>query len=74
MLSPAIAERAPGPYLALSPGDAAEAGVGEGQEIDLALPGLPRGLAGVAAGIPGSLGLVAPAWVRLARRERREAA
>jgi len=86
LLSPGVAELAPRPYVALSPEDAASLGVAADGELEVVwdgvrrpfpvklLPGLPRGLAGVPAGIPGALTLTAPAWVRLARRAREEAA
>jgi NADH-quinone oxidoreductase subunit G len=86
VLSPGVAELAPGPYVGLSPEDAAPLGVGEGGEVEVTsdgagqhlavrlVPGLPKGVAGIPAGLPGSLGLIAPAWVRLARREQKEAA
>jgi NADH-quinone oxidoreductase subunit G len=64
-LAPAIAERAPAPFLAVSPEDAARAGLEAGQEVPVAtqgaifrlpiriLPGLASGLAGIPAGLPG---------------------
>jgi NADH-quinone oxidoreductase subunit G len=62
MASPAIAERAPQPYLALSPQDAP---VEDGQPVEVhveghrlklpvkRVPGLPGGVAGLPAGLPG---------------------
>ncbi|MBZ5582990.1 MAG: NADH-quinone oxidoreductase subunit NuoG [Acidobacteriia bacterium] len=67
--APAVAELAPAPYVALNPEDAA----GFGPEVELfgarvpvkAAPDLPRGLAGVPAGIPPFAGLDLPAWSRI---------
>jgi NADH-quinone oxidoreductase subunit G len=62
MHSAAVAERAPHPYLALSPEDATRLGLTEGSEVELLvdvwlpvklLPGLAAGVAGVPAGLPG---------------------
>jgi len=65
ILSPGVAERAPGPYLALSPEEAKGLKVEEGDEVELDVsgsalllpvkirPGLPKGVAGIPAGIPG---------------------
>ncbi|WP_367026798.1 NADH-quinone oxidoreductase subunit NuoG [Methylococcus sp. ANG] len=61
MQSAAVAERAPHPYLALSPEDAERLALAEGEEVQLAsdiwlpvklLPGLAAGIAGVPAGLP----------------------
>jgi NADH-quinone oxidoreductase subunit G len=64
MFAPAVAERAPSPYLALHPEDAAELGLEAGATVEiklgeeiLALPvrldsGLARGLAGIPLGLP----------------------
>jgi NADH-quinone oxidoreductase subunit G len=65
VLTPGVAERAPQPYVALNPKDAARLGVGDGQAVALdetsavhRLPvklvaSLPVGTAGVPAGLPG---------------------
>jgi NADH-quinone oxidoreductase subunit G len=86
LLSPGVAALAPRPYVALSPEDAAVLGVAADGELEVVwdgvwgafpvrlLPGLPRGLVGVPAGVPGALTLTAPAWVRLALRAREEGA
>jgi NADH-quinone oxidoreductase subunit G len=79
MLTPAVAERAPRPYLALHPDDANRLSLAEGDEVDLALGettlpltvrlilGLARGVAGVPAGLPGLPGLDLPAPGRISR-------
>jgi NADH-quinone oxidoreductase subunit G len=89
LLTPGVALRAPRPYLALAPEDAAALGVREGDPIEVAgvgasaalplhlLPGLPPGLAGIPAGLPGVPWIPAASWVRLvpsARAARQEAA
>jgi NADH-quinone oxidoreductase subunit G len=65
MLSEPLAERAPAPYLALNPEDAAALGLAAGVEVEIEVcgerrrlpvllrPGLGRGLAGVPVGLPG---------------------
>ncbi len=75
--APAIAERSPGPYLALNEGDARRLGVAAGQEVALLLGGeqqrlpvvlnlsLPAGVAGLPAGLPGLAGIELPAWAAL---------
>jgi NADH-quinone oxidoreductase subunit G len=69
--SPAIAQLSPQPYVALNPEDAA----GFGSEAELfghrllvtRMADLPRGLAGVPAGIPPFTGLDLPIWSRISR-------
>jgi NADH-quinone oxidoreductase subunit G len=73
----AIAQRAPGPYLAMNSQDAQSLKAAEGDVIELAfgktvhrLPvlsvrSLPRGLAGIPVGLPGLEGLNLPAWGRI---------
>ena len=75
--APAIAERAPDPYVALNDDDAAELGVNVGELIELSLNGvihqlparimssLPGGLAGISAGVSGLPCGALPAWGRL---------
>jgi len=65
MLTSGVAERAPGPYLALNASDAEKLGAQAGQEVELALndtklrlpvkllPELASGVAGLPAGLPG---------------------
>lgn len=77
ILTPGIAERAPQPYLGLNPIDAQALHVKEGGEVELSIngtlrrlpvkfmPTLPQGVAGVPAGVPGLVGIVAPLWSRL---------
>jgi NADH-quinone oxidoreductase subunit G len=77
VLSRAIAERVPSPYLALNPEDAVAIKVGPGQVVALAVagaeyrlpvqlrPDLPRGLAGLPAGLPALIGIALPAWGRI---------
>jgi NADH-quinone oxidoreductase subunit G len=71
-LAPAVAQRVPAPYVALNPQDALRFGMEEGSEarlevggVVLQLPvrirrGLPRGVAGVPAGLRGLEGLPLP--------------
>lgn len=84
-LAPGIAELAPRPYLALHPADAAALGAAEGDELTLAdadgaggerlavryVPSLPRGVAGIPAGLPGLAGRPA-GWRHVARALERE--
>ena len=78
-LAPAVAERAPEPYLALHPGDAAALGVGPTDLVELVLAGaayrlpvavgggLPPGIAGLPVGLPGAVGIALPAWSKLGK-------
>ena len=80
VLSPGVAERMPQPYLGINPADAGEKKLEEGQtlqfmlgEIQLELPvklidSLPRGVAGLPAGLPDMSGLVLPTWGSLKAR------
>ena len=69
--SPGIAQLSPQPYVALNPEDAAEFG----SEVELfghrllvtRIADLPRGLAGVPAGLPPFTGLDLPVWSRISR-------
>jgi NADH-quinone oxidoreductase subunit G len=73
-LSPAIAERAPEPYLALHPEDAGALNLAEGAQAEIRIngstqrlpvklaPGMARGLAGIPAGLPQTKSLQLPAW------------
>lgn len=75
----AIAERAPQPYVAMSPDDAAEIGASEGDEIDVEIGGavhrrplrldesLRRGVAGFPIGLGGTAWAPLPGWGRLSR-------
>jgi len=75
--SPAIAELAPKPYVALAPADAAQLGLQAGAEVEVSvngfakrlpveiLPGLPEGLAALPAGLPPLAGLPLPSWGRI---------
>jgi NADH-quinone oxidoreductase subunit G len=63
VLSPSIASRAPGPYVALNPRDAGRLGLSDGDEVEIAgqwrglvllRAGLPEGIAGVPSGLPGT--------------------
>jgi NADH-quinone oxidoreductase subunit G len=79
MLAPAVAERAPAPYLALHRDDAARLEVGVGEAVQLHLAGqtyrlpvrldldVPVGVAGLPAGLPTFQGLELPAWSTLTR-------
>ena len=80
MLSAAVAERAPAPHIALSPEDAQLLGLGEGEMAELNIDGeilvlqvavhaaLPKGVAGLPAGLPGMEPVEIPAWGAVARR------
>jgi NADH-quinone oxidoreductase subunit G len=78
-LGPAIAERAPAPYVALGADDAAALGVAAGDIVELrglvpALrlpvelrPDLPRGVAGLPAGLEDLPFVALPQWAQVAR-------
>ncbi|HEV2666464.1 MAG TPA: molybdopterin-dependent oxidoreductase, partial [Blastocatellia bacterium] len=78
-LSPGVAERAPQPYLALNPDDAGELLVSEGEEVELVLdgavyrlpvrfhPALPRGVAGLPAGLRELPWAALPGWGTVSR-------
>ncbi len=74
--APAVASLAPGPYLALTPEDAAAIGEdtaevsigGERHRLPVRVsPDLPKGVAGVPAGIPPFTGMSLPAWSKFSR-------
>jgi NADH-quinone oxidoreductase subunit G len=79
MVTPAVAELAPHPYLALHPDDASRLSVAEGDKVDLALgegtfslpvrliESLARGVAGLPVGLPGLPGLDLPAPGKISR-------
>jgi NADH-quinone oxidoreductase subunit G len=81
-LSPAVASRAPDPYVALGPGDAAALGVVEGEEVAVAAEGvslrlpvairphLPSGVAGLPAGLPALPWVCLPGRGRIAKEPR----
>jgi NADH-quinone oxidoreductase subunit G len=72
VLTPGILQRAPEPYVALHPADAAEVGASEGEEIDFAIEGrgyrlplrliatLARGTMGLPFGLPEGPEMAAP--------------
>ncbi|MGD0668287.1 MAG: NADH-quinone oxidoreductase subunit NuoG [Bryobacteraceae bacterium] len=67
--APAIAELSPEPYVALNPEDASSFGkevelFGQRLPVKIATD-LPKGLAGVPAGVPPFAGLDLPAWSRI---------
>ena len=80
MLSPAVAERAPAPHVALSPEDGRALGLTEGDMAELHLDGhsltlpvavraaLPKGVAGLPVGLPAMEPVELPAWGVVARR------
>lgn len=80
MLSPPVAERAPAPYIALSPEDARALGLTEGDTAEITLDthslsltvavhaALPAGVAGLPVGLPGMEPVELPAWGVIARR------
>ena len=75
ILTPGVAERAPKPYLAMNPEDAAGQGLQEGQETEVSfggsprrlivriVPSLPAGVVGLPVGLPGMLGISLPMWL-----------
>jgi len=79
ILSPGIAERAPGPYLAMNPEDAERLCGEEGRKVEVAISGvicrlpvvkkasLPRGTAGFPVGLPGLEKITLPGWGRIRR-------
>ncbi|QBQ55575.1 NADH-quinone oxidoreductase subunit NuoG [Nitrosococcus wardiae] len=80
ILAPAIAERAPRPYLALHPEDAAKLEVAPGGGVELILAGkpyhlpvcyqktLPQGIAGIPWGLPALKDMAhLPAWGQLSK-------
>jgi len=82
VLSPAVAERAPMPYLALNQEDATALHIGPDDELECTVAGatyrlpvkmgmeLPRGLAGLPVGLPGIHGIELPTWCTLSRIDR----
>jgi NADH-quinone oxidoreductase subunit G len=78
-LAAAIAELTPGPYVAMHPGDAGAIRAGNGDPVtvmvdDAALQyplridsRLPRGVAGLPVGLPGTAWVELPAWGRVRR-------
>jgi NADH-quinone oxidoreductase subunit G len=83
-LSPCVAERAPQPYLALNPDDAGALRVNEGEDVELILdgavyrlpvrfhPALPRGVAGLPAGLRELPWAALPGWGRISTAEDAE--
>jgi NADH-quinone oxidoreductase subunit G len=79
VLAPAVAERVPAPYLALSRADAAALQVEPGDIVACTLasmthrlpvqvdPSLPRGIAGLPVGLPAFQGMALPAWGTLTK-------
>lgn len=73
-LAPAVSERVPVSYVALSPEDAARLHVTEGAIVSVSLDAttcrlpvrmraaLPPGVAGMVAGLSGSIGVILPTW------------
>ncbi len=80
VLAPGIAALAASPYLALHPDDAAQLGYGAGDDAPLHLdrttywlpvqlrPDLPRGVAGLPAGLPSLEGIMLPCWGQIEKR------
>jgi NADH-quinone oxidoreductase subunit G len=78
-ISPGVAERAPQPYLALNPDDAGALSVSERGEVELVLdgavyrlpvrfhPDLPRGVAGLPAGLRELPWAALPGWGTVSR-------
>jgi NADH-quinone oxidoreductase subunit G len=84
MLTPAIAQRAPSPYLGLNPSDAEILGLNDGVAADLetaegarrliirVIPTLPSGVAGLPVGLDGAPLWLGPEW-RSLKQELRKA-
>jgi NADH-quinone oxidoreductase subunit G len=82
LLAPAVAERAPRPYVALNQEDASALQVKAADEVEvrladtvLRLPvridlGLPKGLAGLSAGLPAVQAVELPGWCAVSRIDR----
>ena len=82
LLAPAVAERAPRPYLVLNQEDARDLQAGPADEVELRVadaahylpvkidPASPRGLAGLFAGLPGMQGIGLPTWCHISRIDR----
>jgi NADH-quinone oxidoreductase subunit G len=82
LFAPAVAERAPRPYLALNEEDARDLQVGPADEVELRLadaahrlsvkidPALPRGLVGLSVGLPAVQGIGLPTWCHISRINR----
>jgi NADH-quinone oxidoreductase subunit G len=78
-LAPAVAELVPKPYLAVNSDDSRVLQLTSGDEVELKVSGLacrlvvevrsdlPRGMAGVAAGLTSLGGTSLPAWGRIVR-------
>jgi NADH-quinone oxidoreductase subunit G len=78
-LAPALASRAPEPYLTMHVRDAVSLGVAEGEQVEiqidtsrLRLPvrlsqTVPEGVAGLACGLVGSNAIALPAWGTVSR-------
>jgi NADH-quinone oxidoreductase subunit G len=83
-LSPGVAERSPQPYLALNPDDAVARRVSDGEEVELVMdgavyrlpvrfhPALPRGVAGLPAGLRELPWAALPGWGRIELNQSRE--
>jgi NADH-quinone oxidoreductase subunit G len=77
--APAVAQLAPKPYLALNAADAARLEVPDGAQVEVSLdgttqklpvvvhPDLPKGVAGLPAGLVALEGAGLPAWTKLSR-------
>ena len=78
--SPAIAQLAPGPYVAMNPADAAGLGLAEGRGVAVNIEGkiwrlpirvrpeMPLGVAAVPAGVGSLCGLRLPCWASVSLR------
>jgi NADH-quinone oxidoreductase subunit G len=77
ILSPGIAERAPVPYVAMNPEDAERLLAEDGRRVEVTIArvvcvlpvvkkvSLPRGIAGIPAGLPGLERVTLPEWGRI---------
>jgi NADH-quinone oxidoreductase subunit G len=80
-LSPAVAERMSKPFLVLNPDDAFGLGMKEGSIAELSLAeksfpfpivlraSIPRGVAGIVAGLPGTEWINLPMWGKMVKKE-----
>jgi NADH-quinone oxidoreductase subunit G len=84
VLSPAVAELMPQPYIGLNADDMESLQIHDGEAVEITLHGkgiglpvkcikrLPKGIAGLPVGLPGLPGIVAPLWIQRLKRRGEE--